>query len=252
MPLLSIVTVCFNAERFIASTLQSIQFQTCKDFEYIIIDGASTDRTLSVIQAYPDIISDLISEKDKGIYDAMNKGLKRANGDYVWFMNAGDKIAENDTVERLIKTLKSKPDIVYSDTEMIDESGKVLGLRSKILPHKLPMNLSWEKYNMGMLVCHQSFIAKKLLAPEYITNNLSADIDWEIRCLKNSRTTVQYPGILSRYLMGGVSQQQHWQSLKDRYKVLQHHFGVIPNLFNHLKIIFRKVGSNFIKSQKNY
>lgn len=77
-----------------------------------------------------------------------------------------------------------------------------------------------------MLVCHQSFIVRREIAPFYILNNLSADIDWEINCLKNSNLNLEYPGILSKYLEGGVSHKQIFKSWKDRYKVLQIHFGV--------------------------
>lgn len=91
-PLISIITVVYNSEKYIEGTLKSIQNQTCKDFEYIIIDGDSKDNTLSIIQRYQDVVSKLISETDKGLYDAMNKGLQMAKGQFVWFINSGDKI----------------------------------------------------------------------------------------------------------------------------------------------------------------
>lgn len=87
---------------------------------------------------------------------------------------------------------------------MVDNAGTVLGLRSRLTPHKIPDALSWKKFNRGMLVCHQSFIARKAIAPLYLADNLSADIDWEIRCLKRASKVVRYPGILARYLTGGI------------------------------------------------
>lgn len=241
MPLLSIITITYNAGEFLERTLKSIEKQSSQDFEYLIIDGKSKDNTLEIVNAYANRVDTLVSESDKGLYDAMNKGLEKANGKYIWYMNAGDEIAKSDTVQELLKLLENNPDVVYSDTYMVDNRGDVLGLRSEILPHKVPKVLNWHMYKYGMLICHQSFIAKRNLAPKYIDNNLSADIDWEIQCLKKSNIIVKYNGILSRYLVGGISSQKHWQSLKDRYIVLEKHFGFVPNLFSHLQIVVRAV-----------
>lgn len=242
MPILSIITITYNAEKYLPATLNSIFKQSDRSFEYIIIDGASADSTLEIVKRVKENVDVFISEPDKGLYDAMNKGLELATGEYLWFMNAGDVIADLETVEKVVEILNvDKPDILYSDTLIIDESGKELGLRSEILPHKVPDVLNWEKYNMGMLICHQSFITRKEIAPPYILDNLSADIDWEIKCLKNAKTIVRYPGILSKYLTGGISSQKKRKSLLDRYRVLRYHFGFFPNLGNHFKILLRSV-----------
>lgn len=239
MHLLSIITITYNAEEFIERTIHSILNQSSQEFEYLVIDGSSKDNTLSILEKYRKRIDVLISEPDAGLYDAMNKGQEKASGKYIWFINAGDEIAERDTVANLLEVIKNDPDIIYSDTYMVDNNRTVLGLRSEILPHKVPEVLIWQKFNLGMLICHQSFVVKKAIASDYILNNLSADVDWEIKCLKKSKLTVQYPGILSRYLVGGLSSQKHIQSLKDRYTVLKNHFGFLPNLINHARIILR-------------
>lgn len=239
MHLLSIITITYNAEKFLERTLESIVSQTDQDFEYLLIDGGSGDGTLEIAGRYHDRINVRVSEPDKGLYDAMNKGLARASGSYVWFMNAGDEIAEKQAVEKLKNVMKQVPDVIYSDTLMVDNSGTILGLRSELMPHKIPEVLSWEKYRMGMLICHQSFIARRAIAPSYQADNLSADIDWEIACLKNASRIVRYPGILARYLTGGISHQQKWKSWTDRYKVLRKHFGFFPNLYNHFRILLR-------------
>jgi glycosyltransferase involved in cell wall biosynthesis len=239
MPLLSIITITYNAEEFLERTILSILKQSNQAFEYLIIDGKSTDSTLSIVENYRSRVDALVSEPDKGLYDAMNRGLKQATGKYIWYLNAGDEIADANTIDRLFTILKNNPDIVYSDTYMVDEKGKVLGLRSEILPHKVPEKLTWQKFNLGMLICHQSFIVKRALAPNYIENNLSADIDWEIKCLKLAKRVEQFSGVLSRYLVGGLSSQKHLQSLKDRYRVLKYHFGFIPNAISHVRIVLR-------------
>jgi len=241
MPRLSIITITYNAEKFLERTLRSVAVQTDQDFEYLLIDGGSKDLTLEIAGRYRDRVDVLVSEPDKGLYDAMNKGQARASGDYIWFMNAGDEIAEKEAVEKLKKLMEQDPDVIYSDTWMVNDAGEVLGLRSEQMPHKVPRELSWEKYNRGMLICHQSFIARRAIAPVYLTDNLSADIDWEIQCLKKASRIVPYPGILARYLTGGISHQQKWKSWKDRYKVLQKHFGFFPNLYNHFRILIRAI-----------
>ena len=156
---LSIITITYNAEAVLERTIKSVFNQTNQSFEYLIIDGASTDHTLEIANKYD--IKKIYSEPDKGIYDAMNKGLERATGKYIWFMNAGDKIYDNQVVEKLLSEMKSECDVYYSDTLIDDESNKPLGLRSEITPHKLPEKLKWQDFKYGMVVCHQSFIAKK-------------------------------------------------------------------------------------------
>lgn len=243
MPRLSIITITYNAGEFLERTLKSIVSQTDQDFEYLLIDGGSKDDTLAIAEGYRGWIDVWISEPDRGLYDAMNKGQERARGEYVWFMNAGDEIAETRAVEKLKKVMEMAPDVIYSDTWIVDNAGTQLGLRSVLTPHKIPETLSWEKYRRGMLICHQAFIARKALAPTYLEDNLSADIDWEIECLKRASRVLPYPGILARYLTGGVSHRQKWRSWKDRYRVLKKHFGFFPNLYHHFRIAVRSVTS---------
>jgi glycosyltransferase involved in cell wall biosynthesis len=251
MPLITIITITYNAEEFLERTLNSIRRQTSRDFEYILIDGGSKDGTMAMANSNADIFDKIVSERDKGLYDAMNKGLSHATGEYVWFMNAGDELAETNAIDKLHRIIKEEnPDIVYSDTLMVDNMGQELGLRSDILPHKIPKVLKWDGYKMGMLVCHQSFIVRRKIAPPYIENNLSADIDWEIKCLKQAQKVSQYAGILAKYLEGGTSNQRLFKSWKDRFFVLQAHFGFFPNLWNHLKIVFRADVLNIFRISK--
>jgi glycosyltransferase involved in cell wall biosynthesis len=250
MPLVSIITITYNAEEFLGRTVESVKFQNTKDFEFILIDGGSKDSTMAIVNQHAEWFDTVISEKDDGLYDAMNKGLRLAKGDYVWFMNAGDQIAEHNAIEKIKILSQQNPDVIYSDTWMVNNEGDIKGLRTEITPHKIPNPLTWEKYRMGMLVCHQSFIVKREVAPYYILDNLSADIDWEIKCLKKSKLNLEYPGTLSKYLEGGVSQRQFFKSWKDRYIVLKNHFGFFPNLNNHIKIVFRANLFSFLRLSK--
>ena len=173
------------------------------------------------------------------IYD-INKGLEKATGEFVWFMNAGDQIADNEVVAKLLKELNKEADVYYSDTQIVNESGNILGLRSQITPHVLPKKLVWQDFKHGMLVCHQSFIARKSICKPYLLNHhYSADIDWEINCLKASKQTVYLPFILSKYLTGGFSVKNLKASLIDRFAILNKHFGLLNTILSHTTILLR-------------
>lgn len=237
----SIITVTFNAGKVLEKTIQSIIQQQCDDYEYIIVDGGSKDNTLEIIRKYEKHLNCWISEPDQGIYDAMNKGIKLAKGKYLWFMNAGDCMYASDTLLKICTHPEKEADIYYGETLMLTPEGQVDGLRSDVTPMKLPERLHWRSLQRGMVVCHQAFISKRSLELlyDFETHPYSADIDWVIRCLKKSKKTVNTQEILAIYLQGGFSKQHLKASLKDRFKILQKHYGLIPNLFNHGWIVWR-------------
>jgi glycosyltransferase involved in cell wall biosynthesis len=235
---LSIITITFNAANVLDTTLKSIYSQWQPNVEHWIIDGGSTDGTLALAQQYA--VQNVISATDKGIYDAMNKGLAKANGKYIWFLNAGDAIAQPNTLARLLQELNQNQDIYYTDTLMVNAKGQSLGLRSNITPHRLPERLHWRQFKYGMLVCHQSFIVKKELAPYYnLAHHYSADIDWEINCLKQANSVQLLPFVLSKYLAGGFSVKNLKASLFDRFLILKKHFGLFSTIYAHFVIIIR-------------
>lgn len=240
---LTIITVTYNCSDLIGHTLDSILRHKPAGLEYIVIDGASTDGTLEVLNQYAESIDTLISEPDQGIYDAMNKGLEKASASYVYFINAGDLLYDEDTVDFLLETLTERqPDVLYGETMLVDAAYNEIGTRSEQSSRKLPKALNWKSLQRGMVVSHQSFIVKRSLAPKYdLRYHSSADIDWVIQCLKNSKVIINSERILSRYLTGGFSKQRHSLSLRERYQVLQHHYGFLPNLFNHLIILLRMI-----------
>jgi len=237
-PDISVITVVFNAEKFIEKTILSILNQNVSNFEYIVIDGASTDNTLKILEKYRSSITVLMSEPDKGLYDAMNKAIRMAKGKFIWFVNAGDEIAGNNRIETVLQFLNY--DIIYSDTIVIDENSNDIDLLSKLTHNNAPENLSWKKMKRGMVVCHQSFIVKKEIAPEFdISYRLSSDIDWVIECLKSAKTVKRVDIPLSKFMRAGLSKQKLKQAMKERYYVLQKHFGFLPNLINHLYLFYR-------------
>ena len=160
-PLISIITVTFNAEKVIGKTLSSIRQQTFKDFEYIVIDGASKDLTLKLVNQAEIPGTKIISEPDKGLYDAMNKGLRLAKGKYVIFLNAGDTFYSPETLAHYASQAEKDKDIIYGDTIIVDQEGNKIADRHLSVPE----NLTKDSFADGMLICHQAFMVKKDLAP---------------------------------------------------------------------------------------
>jgi glycosyltransferase involved in cell wall biosynthesis len=248
---LTIITITYNAEQFLERTILSVANQTVQGFEYLIIDGGSKDRTLEIIKNHEKSVTRWISEKDKGIYDAMNKGLSLASGDFVWFMNAGDQIHDNQVVEKLLKTMEDNADVYYGETLFVNDNGENLGLRSVVTPHGLPKNLTWRDFRYGMVVCHQAFIARKTIAPSYRLDHFySADIDWEIKCLKAAQKVTNLNITVAKYLTGGFSIKNLKRSLLDRYEILRTHFGFFGAAFAHVLILFRGLGFIWKKKGK--
>jgi glycosyltransferase involved in cell wall biosynthesis len=234
-PVLSVITIVYNNVRDIERTLLSVLNQSYTNIEYIVVDGASSDGTIDILKKYESRLSKLIIEKDKGIYDAMNKGLALASGDYVLFMNSGDEIYAADTVAKVFATA-ADADIYYGETEMYNEQWQSLGRRR----HRAPEHFSWKSFRLGMSVSHQAiYIRRSLTAPYDLQYQLSSDIDWVIKAAKKARKTVRVQGYVAKYLVGGMSKKRHQQSLKERFAIFTKHYGFIPNVFNHLVIAFK-------------
>jgi glycosyltransferase involved in cell wall biosynthesis len=242
-PFFSVITITFNAEEFIKQTVESILSQDFNDFEYIIIDGASKDRTLEIINSYEDkfrkkgIKTSCYSEPDKGLYDAMNKGIKKASGRYIWFINAGDTIAESDVADKVFKSTNDNlPDFIYGETNIVDNEGRIMGSRRL----KAPEKLDWKSFRHGMLVCHQSMIVKREIAPAFdLKYRYSSDIDWTIRALKKSESIYNTHMILSHFLDGGVSKKKMKASLKERFQIMSEYYGFLPTALRHFWFIIR-------------
>lgn len=238
-PLFTIITVCYNALPALQKTYVAIAEQTCRDYEHIIIDGASKDGTPNWLAQAQDNHMRYLSAPDKGLYDAMNKGLAMATGQYVWFVNAGDVPYDKGTLAGLAAIARADADILYGEVMMVDQAGREVGTRSELTPHRLPDDLQWKHLRYGMVVSHQGFLPRCELAPDYITDNLCADIDWVIRCLKAARHAVRSPDILAKFEMGGISTIHRRRSHRDRFSVMVKHFGWWGTVVAHVWIIVR-------------
>lgn len=237
-PLISIITVVYNSEKYLEKTILSIAEQNSDAIEYIIIDGGSKDNTPNIIQKHNQHIQKSISEPDKGLYDAMNKGLLLASGRYVWFINSGDKIFDQSTVQSIAEIAESQnyPDVIYGETLIINENDEEIGPRRL----KAPENLSWKSLINGLVICHQSFIVKRSIAPQYnLKYKIAADYDWVLKCLKNSENVYNSKLILSRYLDNGFSKNNIPKALLERFSIMTKNFGFFKTTLNHILISMR-------------
>jgi len=239
-PRFSVITVTYNAEKVLEKTLQSVISQTYKEWEYIIIDGASKDSTLSIAENYKEQITKIISEPDKGLYDAMNKGITAASGDYVCFLNAGDVFHSEDTLQRIVESNKADtlPDIIYGETAIVNEQREFLHMRRL----KTPEKLTWKSFKQGMLVCHQAFFAKRTLAEPFdLSYRFSADFDWCIRVMKKASTLHNTHITVIDYLDEGLTTQNHKASLKERFHIMAKHYGWVSTVAHHIWFIIRLI-----------
>ncbi len=156
-PQITIITVCYNAEKDIEKTILSVINQTYDNIEYIVIDGGSNDGTLSVINKYASKIDKVISEPDKGIYDAMNKGIKLAKGDWINFMNAGDSYVDADVLKLVSDNINNNCDIIYGDI-IIEEEFAYYYVKAKPI----------EMLNTEMPFCHQTVFTKTKVIKKYL------------------------------------------------------------------------------------
>ncbi|MDQ1141074.1 glycosyltransferase family 2 protein [Pedobacter agri] len=245
MPKLTVITIVYNNVRDIERTIKSVLNQTYKKIEYIIIDGKSTDGTLAIIEKYRSKVSKIVSEPDKGIYDAMNKGLAIATGDYVLFMNSGDEIYDEHTVQDIFDSAPGA-DIYYGETEMYNDNWQSLGRRR----HEAPEQFDWKSFKYGMSISHQAiYIKRSIIAPYDLSYKYSSDIDWIIKAAKKASSIVNVHRYVAKYLVGGMSKKKHRESLKERFNIFTKYYGLIPNIINHI-IIAVNLAFYFVKHQR--
>ena len=245
--LITLVTVTFNAEKTLERTLRSVENQNFSDMEHIIMDGASTDSTVAMAESYkrrnPERSITIVSERDKGLYDAMNKAINMARGKFVCFLNAGDKLHAADTLGKIASAVSLHPDagVIYGDTDIVDDNGTKLRSR-RLSP---PEHLNWKSFRNGMLVCHQAFYANRSIIPPYDNQSyrFSADFDWCIRIMKKAATKsmplINSHEILADYLSEGMTTANHKASLRERFNIMKKHYGLFTTLLQHAWFVVR-------------
>jgi hypothetical protein len=175
----------------------------------------------------------------------MNKGLAQAEATYVWFMNSGDVIYREDVADKLSALTETQPDVLFGDTMFIDENGRDIGLISQLKPQRFPEKLDKWSFRFGMNLCHQSFIAKKSICPDYnLHYRQAADVDWIIRILEKNPVNIRFEGVVAGFETGGSSSQHEKKAWKERFSVLSKHYGFLPNCINHCWIVLRRLMFN--------
>lgn len=255
----TVVTITYNARDVLRRTTDSVLRQTYPHIEHLIVDGASTDGTVDEALDYARRSDDsgrghrviVSSEPDKGLYDAMNKGLRRATGDYIVFLNAGDFFPNDDVIEtvinggRLEQTPSGQwPAVIYGDTDIVDSEGRYLRPR-RLRP---PRRLTWRSFMHGMLVCHQAFYARLDIArniPYDLKYRYSADVDWCIRVMKEARRRrlplANAETVVANYMEEGQTTLHHRESLRERYRVMASHYGHLLTFIMHCGFVARAV-----------
>lgn len=189
----------------------------------------------------------VVSEKDRGLYDAMNNGIQKATGDYLVFLNAGDVFPSPDTLELVASSVgdgEELPGVLYGNTDIVDDEGHFLRHR-RLQP---PERLTWRSFRQGMLVCHQAFYARTDLAkanPYNMQYRFSADVDWCIRVMKAAELQGlplrNVDAVVVNYLDGGMTVKNHRASLRERFRLMRHHYGLLPTLAMHAWFVLRSV-----------
>ena len=210
---ISIITITYNSEETLEDTIKSVISQSYKNIEYIIIDGGSTDGTMDIVNKYKDFISTIVSEPDKGIYDAMNKGVERATGDLVGILNSDDFYA-NDTVLQNIANKIGKNDGIYADLVYVDRVNT-----DKIIRYWKSKEYKEGSFLKGWMPPHPTFFIRKEIYDKYGNYNLSlksaADYELMLRLIHKEKISITYlPEIITKMRVGGQSNA----SLSNRLK----------------------------------
>lgn len=248
---ITLITVCYNSEATIKDTLESVLAQTFKNYEYLIIDGMSKDKTVNIIKEYePKFHGKLkwISEKDSGLYDAMNKGIKMATGDIIGIINSDDVLASHKALEFIEKTfVKNNCSGTYSDLEIRDEETMTKVVRKFIA--------KTGDYKLGWHPPHPTLYLKKEVYQKFGNYNqeykIAADYDFMLRIMKEPSVKLRYiPKTLVYMRSGGVSTdglKGYFKSFKESYNVLRKNkakFPLFVNLIRTWKILMQKLKRN--------
>ena len=166
----------------------------------------------------------------------MNKGIARAKGDFLWFMNAGDEIYAPDTLAHIVETAHGEVDIIYGKASIVNAEGLKVSEHHKVTPP----DLQRKHFLNGLVVSHQAILVRRSIAGEYNTSyRISADYDWCIRAVTKSRKNVYLDEYVCKFLTEGVSQKQRKRSWAERFRIMRTHFGLSKTLWAHFIIVLK-------------
>lgn len=234
---LSIITVTYNSELYIREVLNSVLAQGYHNYEYTIIDGGSEDTTIQIIEEMlPQFFGRLkyISEPDNGIYDAMNKGIRMASGDYIGIINSDDRYTDDcfTSVIRTIEESSSKPDVVFSDLKRIDQNGSPCGIFVGDL----------KGLKRGMTVNHPTCFVRREAYEKYgifdLKYRIVADYDLMLRIYHSGGTFVKCNTILAEYRDGGTS-FNNYNSVLEKYRIQRKYYSYFHCMYIRLRGFYR-------------
>lgn len=248
---ISIITVCYNSEKYIEETIKSVLKQTYKDIEYIIVDGNSRDKTLEIIKKYePSFKGRMkwISEKDKGIYDAMNKGIKIATGDYIGLINSDDYLANEYVIDTIYnKILESKSEVIYGNLEFIDseQKDKVVRKWKDIDYDQNLINKGWHPAHPTLYLKREIYEKIGVFALDY---KIAADYDLMLRIFAIYKPKALYVNeTFVKMRVGGVSTQglnSKITIIRECSQAWKKNKLIKPMWFDFMRL-FRKIGQIF-------
>lgn len=241
---ISIITVCYNSEKTIEDTIKSVLKQTYKDYEYLIIDGKSTDNTVNIIKKYEDKFEGrlkYISEKDKGIYDAMNKGIKMAKGDIIGLINSDDILAHKDVFKKINDTFTNNNiDATYANL-VVKDINMDKAIRTYISKKG--------NYKFGWYPPHPTLYLRKEVYNKYgmfkLDYKIAADYDFMLRIMKNKVSLYYIPETFVYMRIGGVSTsglENYLKSFSESYKILKNNkikFPLTVNIIRTIRVLKR-------------
>ncbi len=232
---ISIITIAYNSGHSIADAIQSVLAQTYPNIEYVIVDGKSKDNTVEVVKSFGDRISKFVSEPDKGIYDALNKGIKMATGDIIGFMHSDDLFASDDIIEKVAALfVKHDVDSIYGDLQYVYKNDT-----NKVLRYWRSGDFSIHKLKMGWMPPHPTFYVKKKVYDQYGLFNtnfrIAADYDTMLRFLGKYRISTMYlPEVMVKMRVGGASNRSLKniirKSKEDMQAIRDNQFGTVFTL----------------------
>ncbi len=230
-PQLSIITVVFNAEKLLPDTLKSIREQQFATMELIIVDGGSNDGTLDIVKSNSDLVTRWVSEKDKGIYDAMNKGIAMAAGEWLYFLNAGDDFFSPTTLKQVFNGQEKEVDLLYGRIKTKNEPTGV--------DYEFGSELSVKNFYHDIPISHQGVFFRRELFERIGKYNLEyrllADQEWLVRFFNQPGYSAQYLNqIIARYETVGFSYVNRLKSLKEVIRYGRAHFPFYVSLLNYM------------------